>query len=668
MIARHCLFGLTLLAASAEFAAAQQLDHTFYRLPAPAGFVVTPQLTGLVVSLPGTTELVYFNTLTEQETKRVTLDFKPGAMCLQGRTLYVAAQGAALVYAIELSTGKPLKEFGIAGDAIAKLACHPQAGPIFASTASRQIHSIDPTTGKSTKTAGVGFDIGITPDGKTLISGFQPSDREYDYKVKDSLDGHVTIPWDGTWGARAQLLKYTIAGNELKFVAAQNNAASNGWAFHLSPDGTRAMIPGGGGWRPTEGNQGGGYVTAVFSTANLQTMVGQGPHCDNLVFHPGLPLAVASHGGRELSFFHSNSFKPRNKIVLSAAADKRPFLLTFGGKGTTVILWNGENTQNQAEGLHFLPLELSSEERAELTKVYGPLPKPVVVASKPEVAQVTASKPEIPRPEPPRPKTPAAAKVDPPPTKTARPTKAPTEVARNDSPRIARNPQPTGPVEATAGFNDAKGVNSDTRRQSPYPLAVPGVPGGLGEPGWADPWVIGFDKPEKLVFTKDVVQEGDGAAFLVGTAHMKRLLAVPIKDFAEVELHVRVPEDGHCYIYISEGEGATGPMLGVTGGKFQAIDGTGQEFGNHAWRDVVTDWDPHRWYKIVAKLDVKRHLYDLYVDDTKFDHQPMHFRHDVSAIGQIGLLVEKPGGAYFDNLRVKPLKESPLAAPDTDKD
>jgi hypothetical protein len=660
MVARHWLSALALLVGSAAVAHAQQLDHTLCRLPAPAGFVVTPELTGLVVGLPGTTELVYFNTLTEQETKRVALDFKPGAMCLQGKTLYVAAQGAALVNALDLSTGKQIKEYGISGDAIAKLACHPQAGPIFASTASRQIHSVDPATGKVTKTEGVGVDIGMTPDGKTLISGFQPSDREFDYAVKNTLDGHITIPWDGTWGARAQLLKYKIAGNELKFEAAQNNAASNGWAFHLSPDGTRVMIPGGGGWRPPEGNQGGGYVTAVFSTSNLQTMVGQGPHCDNIIFHPILPLGVASHGGRELSVFHSKSFKPRGKIIVSAGADKRPFLLAFGGKGTTVILWNGENPQNQVEGLHFLPLDLSSEERAELAKAYGPLPMPVVVAAAlPEVP----IKPEPAKLEPPRPTKPAVAKVHRPPTTPARPTKPAAEVARNDAPRVSRSPKPSEPVEATAGFNDAKGINADAQRQSPYPLGVPGVPGGLGEPGWADPWVIGFDKPEKLSFVKDVVQEGDGAAFLVGTAHMKRRLAVPIKEFVEVEAHIRVPENGHCYIYIAEGDGATGPMLGVVDGKFQAIDGTGQEYGNHPWRDVVTAWDPQRWYKVVATADVKRREYDVYVDDRKFDHQPLHFRHDVSAIGQIGLLVEKAGGAYFDNLRVTPLKESPFAKP-----
>jgi hypothetical protein len=94
-------------------------------------------------------------------------------------------------------------------------------------------------------------------------------------------------------------------------------------------------------------------------------------------------------------------------------------------------------------------------------------------------------------------------------------------------------------------------------------------------------------------------------------------------------------------------------------GKLQAIDGTGEEYGNHPWIDVVADWDAEHWSRLQVQVDVKRHEYTLAIDGKSFDHAPFHFRHDVNTIAQIGLLVEKEAGAYFDDLRVKPVKAAP---------
>src|SRR5205807_6301981 len=41
---------------------------------------------------------------------------------------------------------------------------------------------------------------------------------------------------------------------------------------------------------------------------------------------------------------------------------------------------------------------------------------------------------------------------------------------------------------ASAGFNDASGMNSNPAPDSPYPLDSEGKQGGVGEPGWAGPW------------------------------------------------------------------------------------------------------------------------------------------------------------------------------------
>src|SRR5688572_26602932 len=86
------------------------LDHTMYRMSIPGGFAVTPDLAGLVVSQPESVELVYFNTLTEKETKRVEMPFPPGALCLRERVLFAAGKGAGVVYQLDLGTAKVVRE------------------------------------------------------------------------------------------------------------------------------------------------------------------------------------------------------------------------------------------------------------------------------------------------------------------------------------------------------------------------------------------------------------------------------------------------------------------------------------------------------------------------------------------------------------------------------
>src|SRR5207302_1306354 len=85
--------------------------QALFPLPPPGGWVMTPDNVTLIVSLPEQAQLVYFDTVASKEMKRVDLDFQPGALALQGTTLFAAARGASLVYALELESGKVKKEF-----------------------------------------------------------------------------------------------------------------------------------------------------------------------------------------------------------------------------------------------------------------------------------------------------------------------------------------------------------------------------------------------------------------------------------------------------------------------------------------------------------------------------------------------------------------------------
>ena len=656
---RVLLFVAALLL-GASSVSAQPLDHNVLPCPAPGGYALTDDLVGLVVSSPETTELIYFNTGTEKELKRVQLDFKPGSLCRQGKTLYVAGVGTAIVYAIDLATGKPQKEFELGGDAVANLACHPQKGMVYAATEGRAIFSIDPATGKSAKTSAVGKYIGVTADGASVITAFQPGEGEYDYKVAEGK--RIVIPWNSPWGCRAQIVKYKIRGAELEFEAAQNNAASNGWSFHLSPDGNRVAMPGGGGWRPTEG-PGGGYVTAIFGTSNLQTMLGQAPSAIGIAFHPVLDLGATSHDDG-VKLFRAKSMKPVGEFKMKGNGSSA--LLAVCAKGTKFIFWNGTA---EGQGLHFLPLELSSEEKLLLTKTYGDLPQPV------EIAAIAGSPATV---NPPlaaaTPQPAATTSVPPPATASSTPKTVPRKTAKSARPmpgNSAFEPAPRVPigtskafqgkrgkeVEITAGFNDAAGMNADKKRYSPYPVGARGVSGGVGEPGWKGPWEIKGDDAKFAAFVSDVVQEGDGALYFAGgNGGVVREFAAGISVPFEMEQYVRILEGGHLMVYVGEQEMATGPMWFAQDGKFLALNGTGQQYGGDKAIDTGVSPDPDKWHKIVLKVYPKQHEYEFYIDDKKYGER-YHFRADVSTINEVRYVTEREAGFLLDAITVRPIKE-----------
>jgi hypothetical protein len=142
--------------------------------------------------------------------------------------------------------------------------------------------------------------------------------------------------------------------------------------MHLTPDGKRIFMVGGGGWRPPrEGGTGGGYVTAVFSTENLQTKMQQIDFSGlNTIFHPDLNLGVANGYGMDLTLFNGRSLVKRDTIKVSTEREGRAGLLMFVGKGRKLALWNGDNIAKE-QGLHFLPLPLKPDEEATLEQKYG---------------------------------------------------------------------------------------------------------------------------------------------------------------------------------------------------------------------------------------------------------------------------------------------------------
>jgi hypothetical protein len=333
----------------------------------PSGWVLAPHNVTLIVSLGEQAKLVYYDTLAGKEVKRVDLDFQPGNLAVQGKTLFAAARGSSTVYALDLAGGKAGKEFSLGSDAVTNLACHPAGGLVYAATTSFHVYSLDPLSGSVARTPAKGFFLAVDPlDGKFVYTGVQPPDRD-EIEFREGPDGSFRIFRD-MWGPRAMIIKYAVEGPQLRYVDGQNNAAVNGWSMALTPDGKRIMIDGGGGWRPTEeGGTGGGYVTAVYSTDNLKTMVGQGPQGLNLAFHPVLNLGAVNLMGSGVALFNAKSLVKRKDIPLTERQEARASVFAFAGRGTRLVLWNGDDLMHE-QGLHFIPLDLSPEDRAALEK------------------------------------------------------------------------------------------------------------------------------------------------------------------------------------------------------------------------------------------------------------------------------------------------------------
>lgn len=347
-----------------------------FTLPPVGGWIVDADGSTLILSLPERTELAWFSTVENKELRRTTLDFKPGWLARQGTTLFVTASGASLMYALDIKSGKVQKEIKVPGEPLVQIACHPTKGPLYASNSREEVISIDPKSGTVTNTPARGCFLAVDPDSDAFVYTGRTSPKDWDVEVEKDEKGNETWYFDD-WGYRSMIRKYAVQGESLKEVAVNGNTAVNGRAMHLSPDGRRIMIVGGGGWRPKRGGSGGGYVIAVYGTDDINSMIGQialDAYPENVAFHPDLNIGVALRSDARLILFNGKSLASIREWQVKDAPrgfDESGWL-TFGGKGTKLIYWQMGGSNKQETGkLYFIPLELTSEERTSLAKKHG---------------------------------------------------------------------------------------------------------------------------------------------------------------------------------------------------------------------------------------------------------------------------------------------------------
>jgi hypothetical protein len=165
-----------LLALSAAPALAQvdvKLDETNSKtlpLPAPGGWVLSSDGETLIVSSPKTAEIIYINTSEEKEVKRVKVKFQPAALALRGSSLYAVAKGSSLIYVLDAQTGQSKEQIRVPGETLVQLACHPSAGPLFATNDQFEVLALKMGTSKLEKTEAQGSFLAVAPKGDFLYA------------------------------------------------------------------------------------------------------------------------------------------------------------------------------------------------------------------------------------------------------------------------------------------------------------------------------------------------------------------------------------------------------------------------------------------------------------------------------------------------------------------
>lgn len=364
-----------------------EANITSIPLPSLGGWVLAPDGSTLIVSCPQSAEVVWIDTVAGKELRRVAVDFQPMALALRNEDLFATGKGSSMLYALDSGTGKLKKEIKVPGEKLAKLACHPTNGPLFATNDGFEVLSINPATEKITKTQAEGNFLATDPhDTNVLYTGTQKP-------MKDSLvfsrgPGNSVRVGVARSNRNSTVVKYQFK-KEMKPVSVNENAAINASSLVVSPDGKKFAMVGAGGIQSESGKR--TYAIAVFGSDDLTSQLGQvetGAYPTDIAFHPTLDLGAAEKRGGELTLFSTRSFAPLTTWQApKGTSDAETHLLTFAAQGSKLIYYRpGPKTPGRSPksarpkkgaeaasetlqaGLFLMPLVLDDDQKAKLEK------------------------------------------------------------------------------------------------------------------------------------------------------------------------------------------------------------------------------------------------------------------------------------------------------------
>jgi hypothetical protein len=209
---------------------------------------------------------------------------------------------------------------------------------------------------------------------------------------------------------------------------------------------------------------------------------------------------------------------------------------------------------------------------------------------------------------------------------------------------------------ATSGFNDVSGVNSDgAANNQPFNTGSVSLNGqGVGEPGWAGPWLV---TTGAATTTRSASYEGDGAAaFFQNTAVASRKLSVVPTGTFRVDVRIMVPNtisrDVIFRVYDSGGVdvGAIAVQWAVGSDfSFFVLDGIGD--GSNITEPTGIKLTPGQWAQVTTIIDPVSKTWTFAVDGQLFNApDPLGFRSNPAKLDSVQFLNEiaYPDGSYLD--------------------
>jgi len=196
---------------------------------------------------------------------------------IAGNDLYLATKAPYKLLVMDLSTGRLKNEISLSSfTAPTSFVVYPAEKTAYYPY-NDELQVIDLETGKSYETGIPGQVVTGDANSRSLFSFTKPKKNYNYYSGALIIDGypifyHATVS-DLDW-TQTTLFKCYVKGNRLILAEVRRKAASNGFNLEVSPDGYWVAAAGGGGWRPTNRQDGSGYGIAVFSTANLAYLQG----------------------------------------------------------------------------------------------------------------------------------------------------------------------------------------------------------------------------------------------------------------------------------------------------------------------------------------------------------------------------------------------------------
>lgn len=193
-----------------------------------------------------------------------------GACLIEGM-LYLSRTDPNRIDQVEPETGRLVKSYPLPKPAPATFAVYPARNRAFFPN-DGIVQQYDLTTGQVRETKTPGQVVRGHPGQKFVFSFTKPERGSRSGYVV--LDGQLYYVDRGFSWIQTTLFKSVLTPTGLLLAEVRDNAASNGTRLIVSQDGDWIGVAGGGGFRPLDKTQKGGYGVAVFDARNLEKVQG----------------------------------------------------------------------------------------------------------------------------------------------------------------------------------------------------------------------------------------------------------------------------------------------------------------------------------------------------------------------------------------------------------